>query len=82
MYFGTDYYPEHWPKERWAIDAKMMKEANLNIVRLAEFAWAKLEPVKGRYDFSWLDDAIGVLSGRYQGCIGYSHCCTSQMACR
>ena len=62
MYFGADYYPEHWPRERWPIDAKMMREANLNVVRLAEFSWAKLEPVEGNYDFSWLDEAIDVLS--------------------
>ncbi|MCY9669992.1 beta-galactosidase [Paenibacillus alginolyticus] len=60
MYFGVDYYPEHWPEERWSIDAKMMREANINIVRLAEFAWAKMEPEEGTYDFSWLDRSIGV----------------------
>jgi len=62
MYFGADYYPEHWPRERWAEDARLMKEANINVVRLAEFSWAKLEPSEGNYDFSWLDEAIDVLS--------------------
>ncbi|WNR42900.1 beta-galactosidase [Paenibacillus roseipurpureus] len=62
MYFGVDYYPEHWPKERWPQDAKMMKEAHINVVRLAEFAWAKMEPEEGRYDFAWLDEAIEVLT--------------------
>jgi beta-galactosidase len=62
MYFGADYYPEHWPEERWSLDAAMMKEAHINIVRLAEFAWAKLEPVEGEYDFHWLDRAIEVLA--------------------
>ncbi|MFC5529752.1 beta-galactosidase [Cohnella yongneupensis] len=61
MYFGVDYYPEHWPEERWAVDARMMREANINIVRLAEFAWSRLEPEEGEYDFSWLDRAIKVL---------------------
>ena len=61
MYYGADYYPEHWPKERWAEDARLMKEANINVVRLAEFAWAKLEPAEGHYDFSWLDEAIDIL---------------------
>ena len=46
MYFGADYYPEHWPKERWAVDAKLMKEAGFNLIRVAEFAWAKLEPAE------------------------------------
>ena len=62
MYFGVDYYPEHWPEERWPVDAKMMKAANMNIVRLAEFGWAKMEPREGTYDFSWLDGAIEVLA--------------------
>ena len=62
MFFGADYYPEHWPKERWAADAKLMKEANMNVVRVAEFAWAKLEPTEGHYDFAWLDDAMETLA--------------------
>jgi len=61
MYFGADYYPEHWPEERWPIDAKLMREAGMNLVRVAEFSWAKLEPSEGVYDFSWLDRALDVL---------------------
>ncbi len=60
MYYGADYYPEHWPRERWAVDAKLMKEAGFNLIRVAEFAWAKLEPEEGHWDFSWLDDALDV----------------------
>ncbi|MGI6566226.1 MAG: beta-galactosidase [Limnochordia bacterium] len=62
MYFGVDYYPEHWPEERWEIDAQMMQAAHLNVVRVAEFAWAKLEPSEGHFDFEWLDRAIEVLN--------------------
>jgi beta-galactosidase len=62
MYFGADYYPEHWPREWWETHAKLMREANLNVVRLAEFAWAKLEPEEGTYDFTWLDEAMEVLA--------------------
>lgn len=60
--FGVDYYPEHWPEERWPIDARLMAEAGFNIVRLAEFAWSRLEPQEGRFDFDWLDRAVEVLS--------------------
>src|SRR5512146_1073772 len=60
--FGVDYYPEHWPEERWAVDARLMQEAGFNTVRLAEFSWSKLEPQEGRFDFDWLDRAIAVLS--------------------
>ncbi|MGI6565767.1 MAG: beta-galactosidase [Limnochordia bacterium] len=62
MYFGVDYYPEHWPEERWEIDAQLMQAAHLNVVRVAEFAWAKLEPSEGHFDFAWLDRAIEVLN--------------------
>lgn len=59
--FGVDYYPEQWPEERWPEDARLMKETGFNIVRLAEFSWAKLEPEDGRFDFDWLDRAIDTL---------------------
>ena len=64
FYFGVDYYPEQWPRERWAIDARLMAEAGFNIVRLAEFAWATMEPAEGQIDFSWLDEAIAILGAR------------------
>jgi beta-galactosidase len=61
FYFGVDYYPEHWPEERWPIDARMMAEAGFNVVRLAEFAWSKMEPSEGQFEFDWLDRAIAIL---------------------
>ncbi len=60
--FGVDYYPEQWDETRWEIDASLMREAGFNTVRLAEFAWAKLEPECGVFDFAWLDRAITVLA--------------------
>jgi beta-galactosidase len=62
--FGVDYYPEHWPEYRWPTDAKLMAEAGFNITRLAEFAWSRLEPQEGTFDFAWLDRAIDVLAGQ------------------
>ena len=64
FYFGVDYYPEHWPESRWEVDAQMMQDAGINVVRLAEFAWAKMEPADEVFDFSWLDRAIEVLAHR------------------
>lgn len=61
FHFGVDYYPEHWPEERWPIDAQLMAEAGFNVVRLAEFAWSKMEPSDGKFDFDWLDRAIAIL---------------------
>lgn len=61
MYVGVDYYPEHWPQSRWPTDAKLMREAGFNVVRLAEFAWAFMEPEEGRFEFDWLDKALEIL---------------------
>ena len=55
MHFGVDYYPEHWDEGRWYEDLKLMKELRFNTVRVAEFAWCRLEPKPDEYDFSWLD---------------------------
>lgn len=64
FYFGVDYYPEHWPEERWPEDARLMAEAGFNVVRLAEFAWSKMEPQEGHSDFNWLDRAIAILAAQ------------------
>jgi beta-galactosidase len=61
FYFGVDYYPEHWPEERWPEDARLMAEAGVNVVRLAEFAWSLLEPEPDRFDFGWLDRSLEAL---------------------
>jgi len=62
--FGMDYYPEHWPRERWERDAQLMQDAGVNIVRLAEFAWSYLEPSDGKFEFEWIDTALSIL-GRH-----------------
>jgi len=61
IYVGVDYYPEHWPKERWETDVRLMKEAGFNVVRLAEFSWVWLEPSEGVYRFEWLDEVLALL---------------------
>jgi beta-galactosidase len=58
---GTDWYPEQWPESRWETEVRMMEDAHLNVVRLAEFAWSAIEPSDGRFEFGWLDRAIRLL---------------------
>ncbi|WP_429393155.1 beta-galactosidase [Robbsia andropogonis] len=64
MNVGVDYYPEHWEREIWEDDAARMQRVGITIVRLAEFAWSRLEPSEGQFDFVWLDEAIDTL-GRH-----------------
>lgn len=60
---GTCYYPEHWPEEMWAEDARRMADLGLTWVRIGEFAWSKLEPAPGDLRFDWLERAMDVLQG-------------------
>ena len=62
--FGVDYYPEQWPDARWPVDAQLMAEAGFNVVRMAEFAWSRMETTEGQYDFDWLDRAIEILQSK------------------
>jgi beta-galactosidase len=55
---GTAWYPEQWPELRWEEDLRMMEGAGLKVVRIGEFAWSRMEPEEGRFDFAWLDRAI------------------------
>lgn len=64
MQLGVCYYPEHWPENLWADDARRMAEMGISRVRIGEFSWSKLEPEPGRYDWDWLDRAIDVLHSR------------------
>jgi len=55
---GTDWYPEQWPESRWEEDLRLMEAAGIKVVRVAEFAWSRLEPQEGQYRFDWLERAI------------------------
>lgn len=61
MHYGVQYYPEHWPEERWAVDAEMMERAGINVVRMGEFAWSYFEPSEGSLSFEKYDKAIALL---------------------
>lgn len=58
---GVCYYPEHWPQEVWADDAAHMAEIGITFVRIGEFAWSRLEPKRGDYQFDWLQRSIDTL---------------------
>lgn len=66
---GVCYYPEHWPQERWAVDAQMMSEAGITHVRIGEFAWSRMEPEPGQYDWDWLDNAFETLQAHGLGIV-------------
>ncbi len=60
-YLGVAYYPEDWDKAEIDFDIAKMKEAGINVARIGEFAWHKMEPHPGCYDFEWLHEVVDKL---------------------
>ncbi|MDD4796794.1 MAG: beta-galactosidase [Eubacteriales bacterium] len=52
MLFGAAYYDEYMPYDRLEQDIRMMKDAHINVVRIAESTWSTCEPQNGVFDFS------------------------------
>jgi beta-galactosidase len=61
MRLGVCYYPEQWPEAWWEDDARRMAAMGLTRVRIGEFAWSRIEPSPGRFEWGWLDRAIETL---------------------
>lgn len=59
--YGADYNPDQWPREVWDEDVALMREAGVNVVSLAIFSWARIQPSAGTWDWAWLDDAMDLL---------------------
>lgn len=59
---GVDYYPEQWDRALWEDDVRRMSELGVKVVRIGEFAWSRMEPREGEFDFDWLDDAIALIA--------------------
>lgn len=60
--FGAPYYPEHWEAADRELDGQRMKDAGVNVARMAEFAWDVIEPSRDHFDFSLFDETIETLS--------------------
>ncbi len=62
LLYGVAYYDEYMPYDRLDEDVRMMQEAGINLVRIAESTWSTLEPEDNVFDFSHIDrvlDAMG-----------------------
>jgi beta-galactosidase len=61
LLLGVDYYPDQTPESLWEEDARTMADFGITNVRVAEFAWALMEPSEGKFDFKWLRHSIDIL---------------------
>lgn len=58
LLLGASWYPEQWPESRWDKDLALMQAAHITFARIGEFAWSRMEPSEGKFDFDWLEKAI------------------------
>lgn len=61
-YLGVAYYPEDWDSSFMQKDIAMMKEAGINVARIGEFAWSRMEREEGFFAFDWLHTVIDELA--------------------
>ena len=61
LYYGAAYYPEVWPVADMDKDIARMKELKMNVMRMTEFSWSKMEPTEGNFDFTWLHTIVDKL---------------------
>ena len=61
LLYGVAYYDEYMPYDRLEKDIKMMKEAGINVVRIAESTWSTHEPQNGVFDFTSVDRVLDAM---------------------
>ncbi|MFD2935753.1 beta-galactosidase [Spirosoma flavum] len=61
LLFGVAYYDEYMPYDRLDKDIKMMQEAGINVVRIAESTWSTVEPQDGVFDFTHIDRVLNAM---------------------
>ncbi len=59
--FGGDYNPEQWAATTHREDRELMRVAGVDLVTLAVFSWALLQPRPDAWEFGWLDEQMDEL---------------------
>ncbi len=75
LLLGTAWYPEAVAGVALGNGFAVDGSAQIHFVRITEFAWSKMEPLEGKYDFDWLDPrhrGRGEASHRRRA--GHAHC--------
>ncbi|TKK68675.1 beta-galactosidase [Ilyomonas limi] len=62
LLYGVAYYDEYMPYDRLDKDVQMMKDAGINVVRIAESTWSTVEPQDSVYDFSHIDRVLNAMN--------------------
>ena len=62
LLFGAAYYDEYMPYDRIETDMGLLKEAGMNVIRIAESTWSTWEPQDGVFDFTHLHRMLDAAS--------------------
>lgn len=62
IFHGGDYNPDQWNPEIWLQDMQLMQLSHCNAMTVGIFAWARLEPREGLFDFDWLDRIMDMIA--------------------
>ena len=63
LLYGVAYYDEYMPYDRLDQDIQMMKDAGINVVRIAESTWSTHEPQNNVFDFTSVDRVLDAMHG-------------------
>lgn len=61
LLYGVAYYDEYMPYDRLEKDIQMMKDAGINVVRIAESTWSTHEPQNGVFDFTSVNRVLDAM---------------------
>lgn len=62
LYHGACYYPELWDEDTLQEDIRIMKETGINLVRIGEFWWSKIEPNPREYNLEYITNLLDLLA--------------------
>ena len=58
---GVAWYPEHDPESQWIDDIRLMRDMGVDLVRIGEFCWSRMQLPDGTLTLDWLAKVIGLL---------------------
>jgi len=62
LYHGACFYPELWDELTLEEDLKLMKDTGINLVRIGEFWWSKIEPNPGEFHVEHIIQLLDLLA--------------------
>ncbi len=66
---GVAYYPEQDPESEWITDLRLMRDAGIQVIRVGEFAWNKMQKRNGNFTLEWMERLLAIAGEHGIQCI-------------